>query len=99
MSLCVCALGLVLLQVHSHCAREHVNCVMSMSTDATILQPPALIPMCLLYITAPCSCFNMLCSCGSGLSGEALTEAGHAWVGVDISPAMLGEECGGVCAV
>lgn len=27
--------------------------------------------------------------CGSGLSGEALTEAGHAWVGCDISPAML----------
>ena len=28
--------------------------------------------------------------CGSGLSGETLTEAGHYWVGVDISPAMLG---------
>ena len=28
--------------------------------------------------------------CGSGLSGEALTEAGHYWTGVDISPAMLG---------
>lgn len=27
--------------------------------------------------------------CGSGLSGEALTEAGHQWVGFDISPAML----------
>jgi len=27
--------------------------------------------------------------CGSGLSGEALTEAGHTWVGLDISPAML----------
>lgn len=27
--------------------------------------------------------------CGSGLSGETLTEAGHYWVGVDISPAML----------
>eukprot|EP00887_Chlorella_sp_A99_P001439 scaffold8.g1439.t1 len=27
--------------------------------------------------------------CGSGLSGEALTEAGHVWVGLDISPAML----------
>jgi predicted TPR repeat methyltransferase len=27
--------------------------------------------------------------CGSGLSGEALTEAGHTWVGCDISPAML----------
>lgn len=27
--------------------------------------------------------------CGSGLSGEALTENGHVWVGFDISPAML----------
>ena len=27
--------------------------------------------------------------CGSGLSGEALTEAGHVWVGVDISEHML----------
>ena len=30
-------------------------------------------------------------SCGSGLSGEALTEAGHHWVGVDISRHMLGK--------
>jgi SAM-dependent methyltransferase len=27
--------------------------------------------------------------CGSGLSGEALTEAGHNWLGLDISAAML----------
>jgi len=27
--------------------------------------------------------------CGSGLSGEALTEAGHHWIGFDISTAML----------
>merc|ERR1712216_67292 len=27
--------------------------------------------------------------CGSGLSGESLTEAGHQWVGFDISTAML----------
>ncbi|GMH40591.1 hypothetical protein BSKO_08495 [Bryopsis sp. KO-2023] len=27
--------------------------------------------------------------CGSGLSGEIITEAGHHWVGMDISPAML----------
>lgn len=27
--------------------------------------------------------------CGSGLSGEALSRAGHMWVGMDISPAML----------
>lgn len=27
--------------------------------------------------------------CGSGLSGQVLSEAGHAWVGLDISPSML----------
>jgi 18S rRNA (guanine1575-N7)-methyltransferase len=27
--------------------------------------------------------------CGSGLSGEALTAEGHAWLGLDISAAML----------
>jgi 18S rRNA (guanine1575-N7)-methyltransferase len=27
--------------------------------------------------------------CGSGLSGEAVAEAGHVWVGLDISRAML----------
>ena len=28
--------------------------------------------------------------CGSGLSGEVLTEQGHYWVGFDISKSMLG---------
>lgn len=27
--------------------------------------------------------------CGSGLSGEVLTEAGYDWLGLDIAPAML----------
>ncbi|CDP12565.1 unnamed protein product [Coffea canephora] len=27
--------------------------------------------------------------CGSGLSGETLTESGHQWIGFDISPSML----------
>lgn len=27
--------------------------------------------------------------CGSGLSGEVITEMGHNWIGVDISEAML----------
>eukprot|EP00899_Mesostigma_viride_P025524 jgi/Mesvir1/6156/Mv00854-RA.1 len=27
--------------------------------------------------------------CGSGLSGDCLTEAGHHWIGMDISPSML----------
>ncbi|KZC13341.1 PREDICTED: probable 18S rRNA (guanine-N(7))-methyltransferase [Dufourea novaeangliae] len=28
--------------------------------------------------------------CGSGLSGSVIEEYGHVWVGIDISPAMLG---------
>lgn len=31
-----------------------------------------------------------VCRCGSGLSGEALSDAGHTWVGVDLSLSMLG---------
>mmetsp|Transcript_8003 Transcript_8003/g.14516 ORF Transcript_8003/g.14516 Transcript_8003/m.14516 type:complete len:285 (-) Transcript_8003:16-870(-) len=27
--------------------------------------------------------------CGTGLSGDVLSELGHAWVGIDIAPAML----------
>ena len=27
--------------------------------------------------------------CGSGLSGEILTEEGYNWIGMDISPSML----------
>lgn len=30
-------------------------------------------------------------SCGSGLSGDYLSDEGHYWVGIDISPAMLGK--------
>lgn len=29
--------------------------------------------------------------CGSGLSGNVIEEWGHAWIGVDISSAMLGK--------
>lgn len=29
--------------------------------------------------------------CGSGLSGEILTQEGHSWIGMDISASMLGE--------
>ena len=30
--------------------------------------------------------------CGSGISGAIITEAGHNWVGLDISRHMLGNE-------
>ena len=36
----------------------------------------------------PCYLFDL--GCGSGLSGEVMTEHGHVWVGLDISSAMLG---------
>lgn len=35
----------------------------------------------------PCMILDV--GCGSGLSGECLSEEGHYWVGVDISEAML----------
>lgn len=35
-------------------------------------------------------CYILDVGCGSGLSGEALSEKGHHWVGIDISPSMLG---------
>jgi len=38
--------------------------------------------------SAPCHILDL--GCGSGLSGEVLSEQGHSWVGVDISQAMLG---------
>ncbi|XP_018597550.1 18S rRNA (guanine-N(7))-methyltransferase isoform X2 [Scleropages formosus] len=34
-------------------------------------------------------CFLLDVGCGSGLSGDHLTEEGHCWVGIDISTAML----------
>lgn len=36
------------------------------------------------------SCFLMDIGCGSGLSGEILDQDEHIWVGMDISPSMLG---------
>lgn len=35
-------------------------------------------------------CFLLLLGCGSGLSGETLSENGHHWIGFDISQSMLG---------
>eukprot|EP00904_Undaria_pinnatifida_P007484 jgi/Undpi1/3866/HiC_scaffold_16.g07234.m1 len=43
----------------------------------------------LLNIEPGKSCFILDVGCGSGLSGEALEEAGHVWLGVDISRDML----------
>ena len=36
----------------------------------------------------PCLILDL--GCGSGLSGDALAESGHSWIGMDISSSMLG---------
>ena len=43
----------------------------------------------LLCLPDDTSCFVLDLGCGSGLSGQVLEEAGHSWIGVDISEAML----------
>ncbi|XP_060687762.1 probable 18S rRNA (guanine-N(7))-methyltransferase [Hemiscyllium ocellatum] len=43
----------------------------------------------LLHLPEDQPCFLLDVGCGSGLSGDYLSEEGHHWVGVDISPAML----------
>jgi 18S rRNA (guanine1575-N7)-methyltransferase len=44
----------------------------------------------LLHLPQGLSAYVLDIGCGTGLSGEALTEAGHEWVGLDIAQAMLG---------
>jgi len=43
----------------------------------------------LLALPEDTPCFILDVGCGSGLSGDTITEHGHYWVGVDISPSML----------
>jgi len=43
----------------------------------------------LLNLPEDVPAFILDIGCGSGLSGECLTEQGHYWIGVDIAPAML----------
>ncbi|ESO97985.1 hypothetical protein LOTGIDRAFT_182042 [Lottia gigantea] len=43
----------------------------------------------LLALPPDTPCFLLDVGCGSGLSGEWLSEEGHMWIGVDISPSML----------
>lgn len=43
----------------------------------------------LLALPEDTPCFVLDIGCGSGLSGECLTDNGHVWVGIDISPHML----------
>ena len=46
----------------------------------------------LLNLQGKGNCLILDIGCGSGISGEVLTENGFAWVGIDISRAMLGIE-------
>lgn len=43
----------------------------------------------LLALPDDLPCYLLDIGCGSGLSGEVLTDAGHHWIGVDVSEAML----------
>ncbi|XP_064334688.1 probable 18S rRNA (guanine-N(7))-methyltransferase isoform X2 [Camelus dromedarius] len=43
----------------------------------------------LLYLPEDQPCYLLDIGCGSGLSGDYLSDEGHYWVGIDISPAML----------
>lgn len=43
------------------------------------------------YHSCHVNVYCLFTSCGSGLSGEALTDEGHLWVGLDISRPMLCE--------
>lgn len=44
----------------------------------------------LLKLPTDKTCYLLDVGCGSGLSGEVISEAGHIWTGIDISTAMLG---------
>lgn len=50
-----------------------------------------LIKFCIGMSRSHVNVFPLSLRCGSGLSGDYLSEEGHYWVGVDISTAMLGE--------
>ena len=45
----------------------------------------------LLALPEDSPAFILDLGCGSGLSGECISENGHMWVGLDISPSMLGK--------
>ena len=52
---------------------------------------------CVCVCVCVCVYPRLTVRCGSGLSGEALSEAGHYWVGLDISQSMLSESSCVVC--
>lgn len=53
----------------------------------------------LLSLNGGVSAYILDIGCGSGISGLALEEAGHIWVGVDISEAMLSKQARFGCVI
>lgn len=47
------------------------------------------VPLSVILMTLLRTSVSGLLGCGSGLSGETLTENGHHWIGLDISESML----------
>lgn len=43
----------------------------------------------LLALPEDAECLLLDIGCGSGLSGDVLSEHGHTWIGMDISESML----------
>lgn len=57
--------------------------------DIQVQMSERAVELLLLPEDEPCLLVDI--GCGSGLSGSVLEEQGHYWVGMDISPAMLGK--------
>lgn len=57
--------------------------------DIQVQMSERAIELLLLPEDSPCLILDL--GCGSGLSGSVLEEKGHYWVGLDISPSMLGD--------
>lgn len=67
-------------EAYKYTANSHIIDVQSTLTERALE---------LLALPDDESCLLLDVGCGSGLSGEILSENGHSWVGIDISPSML----------
>ncbi len=72
---------LLITLTHSHFSTRMIEIQNEMSERALEL----------LALPEDTPAFILDIGCGSGLSGECLTENGLCWIGVDISKSMLGE--------
>ncbi|KJE88900.1 methyltransferase [Capsaspora owczarzaki ATCC 30864] len=67
-------------EAHKYTTNTHIIDVQKRMTERAIE---------LLALPEDSTCFLLDIGCGSGLSGEELSENGHVWVGLDLSPSML----------